>query len=1067
MTRGQRISIPFLGINKMPLDDQSIDGLCDSVVNLKPKGQESNPYWVPFETIVTLKNESGTTFSYEFGVSSISDAFWQIRNYIGEYSENPDGSLRRLIVLCQNESRKCIDIIEPDTWTVVKTQALPQDGNYAISCTRVDEVTVIAVSKDKKPYLLYYLLDDSFIPQGWPEMPEIVFSTDTASFTTPDIEAGSYEGVLRKDVDQYFMVTWAFRLFDGTTHVRHNRFELVTVVSGTTTEAVRPIFTLEGYEESILINQPFWSSLIAGISVFATLPVTDKKAALDDGKFYEVGYWPFIDKKPEAEWPTAEDPNIITVKSISTNWPTGFVISTDNFTHHKFSSYVVDSYNKRLLLGGSGVDFALPKIKTNAVQNTVPGGLYSDYLTFHSGSGGSTYSYYLEDGTPTDFNSPWDYEVDELLHISILNPKAGREFKVVSIVESIDGDEATLTPNGQNLPYTNYQANLTTSPGKLFLSINAIQSDLIGTSLPGQVPKMRIKLEIGPIGEPTDEVVYMYVQPSGSLAPYVAFSDVQLETGEVSVSAKIYHIITIKTDSGTYQRILEGDIADTDTEVTLPEVIWYPDSRAVKYELIVQNGEAFELALSKQLNQHPINNYAYSILSTEEQTYEIGTSIVAATEPDLSVNEVIQYVPSRAQAALSRNPFLIDIAATYPVGNRERDIIMGFAVNTNPTSEGQAGQYPVYVLTNKGISALEQTGDPTIAFGRISPVSNFNGVNNPYSFCNAQNLIIAADNKYIYALAGLNAQRIDEAISEDPDYPNFIKQMRIGYHRAASYEEVIFSNPFYDYSLCFNTKYRMWYKTTERYKFFFYDYPDLMGMTVTNELKNFDTKDEITPVAWSIQTRPLIFKEPYMMKRMFYNSIIRMQWKQPLQENAEDYSPINIKLLGYKDSPNVHYTLLDQTIKTDLKKDWMLYQYFGPMYAYRLNMSGTSSHKGSYLHNIDADFEKENENERRRYDCSSLFLYAEDPASISICNCEEGGGTDAYFPFDGSLLNVTSIVITHGLNKIPDAFVTDIYGFQINVTKQLIFLDDNPDTPDLMRMRLIFDEPQPFLAFFG
>lgn len=1061
MTRGNRVSIPFLGINKKPLDDQSIDGLCDSIVNLKPNGPEKSPYWVPFETLESLTNDSNEDFTYEFGIGNITDAFWQIRNNIGEYAETETSSLKRLLVLCQNPSRKCIDIVEPDTWEVVKTQALPSSGTYTMSCTRVDEVTVIAISKDKKPFLMYYLIDDSFIPQGWPEMPEIAFSTDTASFTTPEVEAGNYEGVLRKSAnDQYFMITWAFKLFDST-HVKHNRFELITVTSGTETEAVRPIFTLEGYDISILVNEPFWKSLISGISVFCTRPVTDKKNALDDGNFYEVGFWPFIDVLPASQWPTVEDPNILTIKSPSETWPVLPLISNDDFTHHKFSSYVVDSYNKRLLLGGSAVDFAKPKVNTNATKNTVPGGVYSDYMNFNSGSGGSTYSYYLNDGTPSDFNSPWDYEVDEQLHISILTPKTGREFKTVTIVESIDGDEGTTTPNGQNLPYTNYVADLTTDPGKLFMSINAIQSDLSGTSLPGQVAKMRIKLEIGPTGEATDEVIYFWVQPGGNQSPYVLFSDVELETDTVIVGAKIYHRITIKTNNGTYYRVQDGDIADTDTSVTLPEVIWYPDARAVLYELIVENAGEFELAISKQLNQHPVSNYAYVILSVAEQTYDLGTNLQTIDEPTMAVNDIFQYVPNRAQASISGNPFIFQAAATYYVGNRERDIIMGFAVNTNPTSEGQAGQYPVFILSNKGVWTLEQISDPTIAFGKISQVSNFNGLNNPYSYCNAQSIIIAADNKYIYTLKGLTAVRIDEAISDDPDYKDFIKQMRVGYHRASNYEEVIFSNPFYDYSLCYNLKYGAWYKSTNRYKFFFYDYPDLLGMTVDNELKDFENKNTELPVAWSIQTRPLIFNEPYMMKRLFHNSIVRMQWKQPLQENAENYPPINVKLLAYRDSPNVSYTFLDHTFKTDFKKDWMLYQYYGPVYAYRLIMSGNSQNKGSYLHGIDADVTTIHEKWKRRYDCSSQFLFSEDPASLSICHCAEGSGTDAYFNYTGAA--ATSQVITHGLNKIPGVLVTDLDGYVISCGVQLVITEGEPS---LTQIRLTFEDPIPYKAHF-
>lgn len=1070
MRGGVNVRIPVRGINNQVLDDQSLDGLCDSIVNLKPKGRVESPYWVPFEKINSLSNDSSETFTYEFGLSSITDAFWQVRNFVGEFSEDTDGSLKRLLVLCQNSSRKCIDIIEPTTWTVVKTQALPQEGTYMMSCTRLDQVTIINITRDRKPFLLYYLVDDVFIPQGWPEMPAITFSTTTETFTSPEIEAGTTEGVLRKTTDQWFLVTWAFRLFDGT-HVRHQQPILSKVdAEDPVTEAVLPVFTLDGYSEieNLLVDQPFWKLLIAGISVCATLPQGTEKAALDDGVFFEVGYWPWIDKLPSSEWPTVDDPNIITVTQKSDSWATNRGLGIDEFTHHKFCGNVVDTYNKRLLLGGRAVDFALPKIPTNAFQNTVPGGVYSDYMTYVSGLATFVDTAYDEEGNalPSVVDPEYSYEINYREYSGNFSPKTGREFKTVEIVDNVPTTGDVNPPGGgTGLPNANFSAAIVGT--NLEFGIQTTETNFgSGGQFTIGGAWMKIKVTIGPTGEAADETIYVDVSPLGNVAPFFNFSDILLEADSETPGAGIYHVITIRTDSGTYKRILTGSIGESDTEVTLPEVIWYPDRRATQYELIVLNGSTYEVALSKQLNRHPESNYSYVILTELEQTYTLGSSLVSTTEPDVSVNDVLQYIPNLVQASISGSPFLFDSAAAYRIGNRENEIVMGFGVNINKTNEGQAGQFPVYAFSNTGIWALEQIGDPTVAFGKITPVSNFNGINNPYAITNAGQLIICTDNKYIYALAGMDVQRIDEAIANDADYEDFLKQVRIGYHRAKDYEELIFSNPFFDYSLCYNLKYKEWYKATERFKFFFYDYPGLMGLTVDNVLKDFDDKDLTSPVAWSLSTRPWNLGEPYELKRLF-PTYLRMRMKQPLQENAEDYLPVQVQLKAYRDAVNLTYTLKDTTYKTDQLGDVRIYNQNGSFYAYRIIMSGTNAHEGSYIHEFDGFFEKRYEFTRRRLDCSAQFLYADGEVGISICNCEGGSGTDAYFPFNGSELSVTSIVIYHGLGKVPGAFVTDINGLLIRVTKQLIFLDDNPETPDLMRMRLIFDEPQPFMAYFG
>ncbi len=1018
-------------MNNQLLDDQSVDGLCDSIINLKPKGSLEQPYWAPFEKINSLKNASNVNFTYPFGISSITDAFWQVRNYIGEYAESPTGSLKRLLVLCQNNSRKCIDIIEPTTWTVVKTQALPQTGTYTWSCTRLDEVTIISISRDKKPYLLYYLIDDAFIPQGWPDIAKITFSTVSEVIPAPEVAAGNTKGVMKEGTDQWFMATWAFRLYEGT-FVKHNAPILVKVDAGATNESVQPRFVLDGYSaaETLLIDQPFWRSLISGISVFCTIPRNDEQDALDDGAFFEVGRWSWIDKLPTAEWPTATDPNILLIEKKSDAWPTGRNLNIDNFTHHKYSARAIDTFNKRLLLGGSSVDFALPKIPTNAIQGTVPGGVYTDYLTYDSGLATFTDVFYDADGnvvgSPDDPN--YAYEINSREYDGSFSPKAGREFKTVTIQATSPATGSNNPPGGgSSLPNATFSAAIVA--GKLVFGIDTAETNFgTGGMFPASSPWIDLRVTIGPVGSPANETIFFRISPAGNSAPFFNFSNVSLLADNTVTGPKIYHIVTIKTEAGTYKRILTGDIAAIETTVTLPELIWYPDRRAIKYELVVQNGATFELALSKNLIAHPESNYAYVYLSNLEATYTIGDSTVLVTQPDLALNQIQQYIPNRIQSSQSGTPFLFEIT-TYRVGNRENDTVLGFGINLNPTSEGQAGQYPVYAFTDKSVWALEQTGDPEIAFGRISPVSNFNGINNPYAITNAQNLIIATDNKYIYALAGLESTRIDEEIANDPDYEDYLKQVRIGYHRAKDYEEVIFSNPFYTYSLCYNLKYKVWYKATERFKFFFYDYPELHGLTVDNVMKDFSDKDELSPVQWELVTRVIQLKQPYVYKRL-YPSYLRLKLFQPIRENASDYYPLRVRLFGYRDAPNVVYSLYDQSIKSEGLLDHRIYNQYGSMYAYRLLLSGNNRHKNGEIQGLDAFIEYRYAETRRRINASAQYLFANGETSISIFDPSETTGKYFYVhPGYVSQELFTLPASVHGFTREPDVTLRDQEGY--------------------------------------
>jgi hypothetical protein len=1063
--RGKEVRIPILGMNNQLMNDQSLDGLCDSIINLKPKGAVESPYWAPFEKINSLKNSLNFEFTYEFGMSSITDAFWQVRNQVGEFSENPTGSLKRLLVLCQNESRKCIDIIDPVDWSIVKTQSLPLEGVYNMICTRIDQTTIIAILRNQKPFILYYLLDDTFTPQGWPEMPDITYTTKVLTFTEEQVLAGLTAGVQRKATDQYFLVRWAFKLFD-LNYVRHSEFFVVKVDAGPTTEYVTVEFTHNGYTESLLESEPLWKSLIRGVAVFCSLPKDTKKAALNDGLLFETGLFPWIDKLPEDKWPTEVDPNILEIDTNPVQWATEFNLGQDNFTHHRFSARVVDTYNSRLLLGGSSVDFAVPRVKTNAETNIINGGPYSNFLTYFNGSYAVNESYFTNSGLPVDQMDPWDYTVNNLDVLARWTPNPGREFKTASVISGNQPSTTLTTPDGQTAPTAVYQASII--DGRLVLVLVGKETSYTSMGVSGLMPppgyQFTFRLTIGPIGQDADQSILFTVSPSGNSTPFFNFSNASIELGNdpLTTGIKVYHIITIKTDSGTYKRIREQILSEDSPSLEfLTDKIFYPDRRAILYQCVVVDGSTVQLVFEKQLISHPSANYSYAFISTEEQVFELGTGVAFSPVPELSVNDIQQWVPNRIQASLSGQPFVFDLAATYRVGNMENDTILGFGVNLNPTSEGQAGQYPVYAFSDKGVWALEQIGDPTIAFGRITPISNFNGINNHYAITNANNLIIACDNKYIYALAGLESTRIDEAIANDPDYAEYLKQIRIGYHRASDYEELIFSNPFYDYSLCYNLRYKVWYKATERFKFFFYDYPELMGLTIDNVLKDFGDKNTESPVSWSLTTRVIQFQEPYVYKRL-YPSYVRMEVKQPLQEDAENYHPVRVQLKGYRDDKNIVYTLFDQSIKTDFLFDPRIYNQFGSMYAYRVIMSGTNQHKQGNIMWFDTDMEYRYQVTRRRHNCSAQYLYTMQNSGISICNCTDQEPQCPHYSYIGTAEE--SRVITHNLNKIPSVFVTDEFGFLIEVGVQLIFI---AGVPDPNRVRLTFEDPVNYRAYFN
>lgn len=963
-------NISFRGISSEPINDQTVDGMCEDIINLKPKGTDEQPYWVPFERILPLANSEGVNFSYTHGIESIKAAFWQIRNFIGDYALSQDQSLKRLIVLCQNEERNAIDILDPFDWSIVASQELPE-GDYRMSCTRMGEITVVNIVRDNNPYILYYVQDDLFVQQGWPQMPKIKFTTYNKSFEEEEVQAGNTEGIQREDNKQWFLVRWAFRLYDGT-YVKHSIPILQEVSSGSAYSFLIPRFELVGYETPPI---EFWKGVIAGVSIACSLPKRTEKEALDDGVFFEVGFWSFIDRRPMEEWPTEENPNIIDVTLPAITWPTQRDLNIDNFTHHRFSGNVVDTYNSRLLLGGIGIDFSLPDVEVGTTSSGSEGNI--DFILTGESTGESMSQTYDDDWNPVD-PSQWTSNNEILTETGTgtYSPLAGKEFKEVVITEApaiVPGSGPIGYPGPDPNPEAFHSVSIN-EDGELVVEMTYELAFGVSGQLGAPNYFLRLKLTVGDIGTNENNVEYEFkieMVPdglSGNPRPtkFIFSEVIDYNAGEES-DYILYHIVTLKTDVGTFKRIAEVLFTMSGSVIELPEILAYPDRRAIKYELLVKNVDEYETVFVKELIQHPSDNYSYSRLHNSERTYTLGSSaIITDTPPDLSVNLKYSYARNKGMASVTNQPFIFDVATTFKVGNRENDTIQAFAVNAMDISSGQYGQYPLYVLSDKSAWALEQTSDPSIAFGSITPVNNFNGTENPDAVCNTSDQnIIAADRNYIYILQGQNANRIDRAISQTPNYEQYLKGIKLAFHKTPDYEEVICSNPAFNFSWIYNIRYNVWYRGSETFRHFFQDQPYILGITKDNVVKDFNSKDPYQGVSWSIRTRPWNFGSKYVLKKLL-KSMIRARFQQVHQENPDDYISMTVRVRGWKEAQEHPYDVVYYLTKEEISKDLWLINRFGAFNAFSIELSGNSQQEGSYLHIAEITHETRYETRIRR-----------------------------------------------------------------------------------------------------
>ena len=409
------------------------------------------------------------------------------------------------------------------------------------------------------------------------------------------------------------------------------------------------------------------------------------------------------------------------------------------------------------------------------------------------------------------------------------------------------------------------------------------------------------------------------------------------------------------------KRTVERELKHYGNIYYLPEYVTYPDSRAFKWEQYINDNGTYYKVFEYDLKTHDRLNLSYYKVERERKTrltvdktfinidtVKAGTP-VTTIENATNVNLLNLLEPGKVKASEIANPIYFDAAKTYLIDSRLSSTVTGFAVSSIETSDGQFGQYPLYVFTNAGIYALEQTGDPEVAFGRLTPISQFHYLDNDKSVATIEDVIIFANKTGIYTLIGRRTERISDPIYGDDLFnEGFANGIVMGYNKEGNNREVIISNGAYDYSLVYNSRYEVWYKITQPFKVLFHDHPDLYGITPSNTFKDFTAFND-EDVAIELRTKPMFFDDPYTKKKLI-DAIFRVNLKKVVT------SPdISIALKGYDRERDLEHIFFTRTYDSLTLDNPVLKSLYGSIDGYILDLSGTISPSSKIL-NVEVTF---------------------------------------------------------------------------------------------------------------
>lgn len=308
-------------------------------------------------------------------------------------------------------------------------------------------------------------------------------------------------------------------------------------------------------------------------------------------------------------------------------------------------------------------------------------------------------------------------------------------------------------------------------------------------------------------------------------------------------------INTVRSDVSTFNYYDGSDIAFCFRQVIF---FAYPDDRASTLRIMVDDGTTVYKAAEYSLKSHPSLNFSYRVfesddISTYEEIIETDfTEQVLATVSDTILDR------NRVQASFVDNPFYFPAINSYRVGSRN---VVGLGANMLPVGVTQFGEYPIYVFCSDGIWVMNISRDASILIDSIKPAAP-DVCSNKYSILGTSGGVIFQSERGIMLISGIQVKWLSKPLEGDYLSPlnlsvnyqditasgnvsnissyldavalsTFFATAKIGYNYLK--EELIISNPSYNYSYLYSLIENMWYKSGKTYNSFVKYYPVMLG----------------------------------------------------------------------------------------------------------------------------------------------------------------------------------------------------------------------------------------------
>jgi|WetSurMetagenome_2_1015567.scaffolds.fasta_scaffold11874_8 hypothetical protein len=352
--------------------------------------------------------------------------------------------------------------------------------------------------------------------------------------------------------------------------------------------------------------------------------------------------------------------------------------------------------------------------------------------------------------------------------------------------------------------------------------------------------------------------------------------------------------------------------------------LFYPNTNAYRMVIVRSDGVYYDLTLT----QHTGLNGSYYFDGFNGLSAATAVTVAATTDQTVSL-------PNKVYTSVVSNPFVFLAKGINTVGVGE---ILGISSTTQALSQGQFGQFPLYVFTNEGVWAMEIDTD---GYYSASQVAARDVINNQDSICQIDGGLVYTTEQGIMVLSGTKSECISDVIdgpkfdiTKLPGYDTlltlqgmttdnimpqltvFLSDCRTVYDYAN--KRLIVFNASYKCALAFSFKSKTWGTIVSNFSYGVNSYPDAYVVTSDNTLINLSTEKNtsISGVSGLIVTRPLKLGDSNVLKTI-YTSIHRGM-----------FSSGKVKTALYGSRDRVNWYLVASS------KDHHLYGMAGTSYLY-------------------------------------------------------------------------------------------------------------------------------------